>query len=49
MYHVKVLTKNKKGSKIVKKFKKYDNAKEYFNKLCKEDAGKGYFIYKEDE
>lgn len=48
MYSVKVLTKTKKGSKILKKFKDYDKAKEYHNSMIEKDAGAGYFIYNEN-
>ena len=47
MYSVKVLTNTKKGSKIIKKFKDYNKAKELFDKLCKENPGAGYFTYNE--
>jgi superoxide dismutase len=48
MYSVKVLTNTNKHSKIIKKFKSYDKAKEFFNKKCEEKPGAGWFIYKED-
>jgi hypothetical protein len=49
MYLVKILTKTKKGSKIIKRFKSYDKAKELFNTLCTEKPGAGYFILKDGE
>jgi pentatricopeptide repeat protein len=49
MYQVKVLTNNKRGSKILKKFKSYDKAKEYYNKMCEENVGAGHFIYNNEE
>jgi predicted DNA-binding WGR domain protein len=48
MYSVRVLTNNKKGYKIIKKFKTYEKAKQLFNKLITEDAGRGYFTYNEN-